>query len=176
MTNSDSLSIIVAICAAIASGLAALAAFRSAGSAEGARKALEENQVRSGRRDVSQLVAACSYEHNRILFLAHTLKIIDQALAFHAGALGGSRQKLLQDGVSTRLAMAGELFQSASPLRDNPAAIGRLVQEDIDRLQVELTVRVAALRGIAEELDRDSASREAQLLQHRERAINGGQK
>lgn len=166
MTSAESLNFVVAIGAAIATGLAALAAFRSASSAEAAQRALEEIQLRSGRRDVAHLVSACSYEHRRIRFLAHTLNVIDSANAVFTGGFGGSRQKLIQDCVATRLARAEELFRSASTFADDPVALGRLVQEDIDRLQLELTVRLSDLRGIAEEFVRDSTSREAQMLQH----------
>lgn len=176
MTNAESLNFIAAIGAAVATALAALAAFRSARSAESAQRALVEEQLRSGRRDVASLVSACSYEYSRIKFLAHTLNVIDRANAIFAGGVGGSRQKLAGDGVTTRLANAESLFKSASGFRDNPIAIGKLVQEDIDRLQVDLTISLADLRAIAEELHRDSSSREAQMLQHRERAIMSGQK
>ena len=176
MTSAESLNFIVAIGAAIATGLSALAAFRSAQSAEAARRALEEDLIRSGKREVAHLVSACSYEHRRLWFLAQTLSVIDQANAIFAGGLGGSRHKLSENGVATRLARADELFKAALTFRDNPVAIGQLVQQDIERLQVDLTIRLSDLRAIAEEFARDSASREAQMLQHRERAISGGQK
>ena len=89
------------------------------------------------------------------------------------GGVGGSRHKLAEEGVSKRVSTAEEVFQAASPFRDNPTAIGELTQGDVDRLQVELTIRLGDLRVIADELGRDSASREAQMMQHRERAIIG---
>lgn len=174
MTNAESLNFIVAIGAAIATALAALAAFRSARSAEQAQTALLDEQLRSGRRDVAVLASSCSYEVRRIRFLAHTLNVIDRANATLAGGFGGSRHKLAEDGVSRRVSTAEELFQMIAPLTDDPIQIGKLVQEDIDRLRVALTVRLAELRAIAEELDRDSSSREAQMLQLRERQISAG--
>lgn len=173
MTNAEASNLVVALGAAIATGLSALAAFRSARSAQIAQRALSEDQIRSGRRDVAHLVSACSYEFRRIQFLAHTLNIIDRANAILAGGLGGSRHKVAEDGVAKRLSKAEDLFQSVRQFAENPIALGSLVQEDIDRLCIDLTIRLADLRGIAEELDRDSASREAQLLQQRERAIVG---
>lgn len=174
MTNAESLNFIVAIGAAIATALAALAAFRSARSAELAQQALIDEQLRSGRREVATLVAACSYELSRIRFLAHTLNIIDRASAILSGGLGGSRRKVAEDGVSKSVSEAEDSFRAAAPFSDNPTAIGQLAQEDIDRLQVSLTIHLADLRAIAGKLDRDSSSREAQLLQQRERAIMGG--
>ena len=176
MTDAESLNFIVAVGAAIATALATLAAFRSARSAELAQRALHEDQLRSGRRDVAHLVSNCSYEYSRIRFLAHTLNVIDRANAIFTGNLGGSRHKLAEEGVAKRLTKAENLFRSAATFTDNPVEISKLVQEDIDRLLVELTIRLAELRAIAEELDRDSTSREAQMLQHRESAIMGGQK
>lgn len=173
MTNAETFNLVVAMGAAIATGLSALAAFRSARSALIAQRALSEDQIRSGRRDVTHLVSACSYEFRRIQFLAHTLNVIDRANAIFAGGLGGSRHKVAEDRVAKRLSKAQELFQSIRQLAENPITLGRLVQEDIDRLSIDLTIRLADLRGIAEELDRDSASREAQLLQQRERALLG---
>lgn len=176
MTNAESLNFMVVIAAAIVTILAALAAFRSARSADLALQALIEEQLRTGRRDVATLVSACSYEFNRIRFLAHTLNVIDRANAMFAGGFGGSRHKLAEDGVLKRVSTAKEIFQAVSPFRDNPNVINELVQWDIDRLQVTLTIRLSDLRVISDELDRDSSSREAQLLQHRERAIMGGAK
>ncbi len=176
MTSAESLNFIVAIGAAIATGLSTLAAFWSAQSAKAALRALEEDQIRSGKRDVAHLVSACSYEHSRLRFLANTVNVMDRANAIFAGGLGGSRQKLSEDSVTTRLARADELFKSALTFRDNPVAIGQLVQEDIERLQVDLTIRLSDLRAITEEFARDSASRESQMLQHRECAMSGDQK
>jgi len=176
MTNAESFNLIVAIGAAIATALAALAAFRSARSADLAQQALIDEQLRNGKREVATLVAGCSYEFSRVRFLAHTLNVIDRASAIFSGGFGGSRQKLLEDGVSKRVSKAEEIFKAVSPFGDNPVAISQLVQEDIDRLQVTLTIHLADLRAIAEELDRDSSSREAQLLQQRERTMVGDAK
>lgn len=171
MSNAESLNLIVAIGAAIATALATLAAFRSARSANLAQQALVDEQLRNGKRDVATLIAGCSYEFSRIRFLAHTLSVIDRASAIYAGSLGGSRNKLAIDGVSRRVLAAEEIFKAISPFSNNPMAISKLLQEDIDRLQVSLTIYLADLRAIAEELDRDSSSREAQLLQQREIAM-----
>lgn len=173
MSTAESFNLIVAIGAATATALATLAAFRSARSADLAQRALIDEQLRNGKRDVATLVAGCSYEFSRIRFLAHTLNVIDRASANFSGSFGGSRQKLLTDGVSKRVSKAEEIFKAVSPFADNPIAIGQLLQEDIDRLRVTLTIHLADLRAIAEELDRDSSSREAQLLQQREQAIMG---
>lgn len=172
MSNAESLNLIVAMGAAIATALASLAAFRSARSANLAQQALVDEQLRNGKRDVATLIAGCSYEFSRIRFLAHNLSVIDRASAIFAGSLGGSRHKLATDGVSKRVAAAEEIFKAISPFSNNPMAISKLLQEDIDRLQVSLTIYLADLRTIAEELDRDSSSREAQLLQQREITMN----
>lgn len=176
MTSAESLSLIVAIAALIVAGLSALASSRSAQSAEAARRALAEDQIRSGKREVAHLVSACSYEYKRLRFLAQTLSVINLANAIFAGGLGGSRHKLSEDGVATRLARADELLKSVLNFIDNPVAISQLVQQDIDRLQIDLTIRLSDLRVIAEEFARDNASCEAQMLQHQVGAISGGQK
>lgn len=174
MSNAEATNIIIAIGAAIAAALSALAAFRSARSANFALRALEEEHLRSGRREVAQLVSSCSFEFRRIKFLAHTLHIIDQANAVFSGGLGGSRHNLLKVGAATRLNRAEELIKTANTFIDAPSSLQSLIREDIDRLHIELTMRLSDLRGIADEFDRDSTSHEAQMLQHRERAIAGG--
>lgn len=173
MSNAEAFNLIVAIGAAIATALATLAAFRSARSANIAQQALVDEQLRNSRRDVATLIAGCSYEFTRIRFLAHTLSVIDRQSAIFAGGLGGSRQKLAIDGVSKRVSAAEDIFKAISPFSNDPIAISKLIQEDIDRLQVSLTIYLANLRTIAEELDRDSCSREAQLLQQRELNMGG---
>ena len=176
MTNAESLNLITAIGAAVATALAGLAAFRSARSADLAQKALIAEQLRAGRREVATLASACSYEFRRIHFLAHTLNVIDQANATFTGGFEGSHHLLVKNGVSNRVSKAEELFKSASPFCDNPIVISKLVQEDIDRLQITMTIDLAALRAVSDELDRDSSSRETQMLQYREQAITGGAK
>ena len=171
MSNAEAVNIIVAIGAVIAATLSALAAFRSARSADFALRSLEEEHLRTGRRDVAQLASSCSFEFRRIKFLAHTLHIIDQANAVFSGGFGGSRHDLLKVGAATRLERAEEFIKTAKAFIDAPNSLQSLVQEDMDRLHVELTMRLSDLRGIADEFDRDSTSREAQMLQHRERAI-----
>ena len=88
-----------------------------------------------------------------------------------SGGFGGSRHDLLKVGAATRLERAEEFIKTAKAFIDAPNSLQSLVQEDMDRLHVELTMRLSDLRGIADEFDRDSTSREAQMLQHRERAI-----
>lgn len=174
MSDTNQMDLIVAIGSAIATGLATLAAFRSAKSAESAQTALFEDQLRSGRREVANLISACAYELRRIRFLAHTLNVVNRANAVFAGGFAGSRHKLMENGVAKRLASAEDLYLTVANFHDNPVSIGKLVQEDIDRLHIDLTVRLAELRAITAELDRESASREAQLLQNSERAKTSG--
>lgn len=173
MTNAEAVNLIVAIGAALATGLSAMAAFRSAKSAEFAQRTLDEGQLRSDRRDVAQLVADCAFEFRRIHFLAHTLRVIDRTNAIFTGGLGGDRHKVAEDSTSARVAKAETFFGGVSTFVSNPAALGSLSREDVDRLRNDLSLRLAELRAIAEELSRDSASREAQLLQLREKAVMG---
>jgi len=174
MTSAESLNLIIAVGAAISTALSALAAFRSAASAEATRRALEADQLRHSRREVAILVSSCAYEYSRVQFLAHTLSALDKAKAIFAGGLGGSRHRLAVDAVANRLAKAEEFFQAAATFRDDPVAFNRLVLEDVERLQIDLPIRLSGLRAIADELYRDSASSEAQMLQYRERTISGG--
>lgn len=171
MTNAESLNLIVAVGAAVASILATRASFRSARSAETAQSALIEEHLRAGRREIAHLVAACSYEHGRIQSIAGALSIIDRSNAMFAGGLGGSRHKLAEDSASSRVARADELFSATTSFRDNPTAIDGLIREDIDRLYLDLTMRAAQLRALSNELERMRASHEAEMLQFRERAM-----
>lgn len=176
MTNAELFNLIVAAGAALATCLATFAAFKSASSADAAQRALLDDQIRSGRRDVATLVSSCSFEYSRIQFLARTISVLDREIAHFTGNQGGSRHNAAENGLARRVAAAEEHFHAAAELKENPVTIGNLEREEIDRLHVDLTIQLAELRAIAEELVRESSSREAQVLQHREQAIaaNGG--
>lgn len=175
MTNTELYNLIVAAGAALATCLATFAAFKSASSADAAQRALLDDQIRSGRRDVATLVSSCSFEYSRIQFLARTITVLDRGIAHFTGNQGSSRHNTVENGIARRLAAAAGHFQAAAELKENPAAIGSLGREEIDSLQIDLTIQLAELRAIAEELVRESSSREAQVLQHREQSISGGQ-
>lgn len=175
MTNAEWFNIVIAGGAAIATGLATLAAFKSASSASVAQKALLEDQLRTGRRDVATLVSNCAFEYSRIQFLARTIGVLDRSIAIFTGNHGGSRQSATENAVARRVAAAEEYFRTAAELKGSPATIGNLARERVDPLQVDLTIQLAELRTIAEELARESSAREAQVLQHREQTISGRQ-
>lgn len=176
MSDLNSLSQLATIGSGIATVLAMGAAFQSAASAKLAQQDLQELQLRVGRRDVATLVTDCVSELRRIHYLAHTLRIISTANASFTGNVNSSRQKLMTEGVSSRVVEAENLCKAVAPFTGNPRIIANLVQVDIDRLQLDFVARLATLRVITEELARDSASQEAQLLQFRENAMLKGTK
>jgi hypothetical protein len=172
MTNAESLNLIFAITSVIATCVSAYAACRSAGSAETASKALNEERIRFGRQAVADLVASCSTIYMRIEYLANKIIIINRENATFAGQYGSSRQNLVENDVSTCLVRAGKSFKSVSNFRDNPLAIGRLIQEDVERLQINLILCVSELRAMEEKLVRDFTSGQALMLQSRERVLS----
>lgn len=171
MSYAEILNATVAVGSLVVAALAALAAFRSAGSAAASNKALIDEQLQAGRRDVAQLVAGCYAAHRDVQFLARTLRILDRSLAFYNNAHGGSRQELNEAAIVKQLAAADISFKAASTFAGDPVALGRLAPEDFDRLRIDLTLRLAELQSIANELSRESGAWEAQVLQHRAQGI-----
>ena len=167
MTNADTLTLLIAGGAGVATALATLAAFRSARSAEAAQAALIDAGHREVRRQVADLVAEVEREHRRSKFLAHTLQVIDDANAVLSGSHGGSRSKLLEKGTEDRLQEAEGLAKASKEMLEQPHAIENLTMEDAERIRLARTVDLARLRSINDEFTRDSQSREAQLLQNR---------
>jgi hypothetical protein len=174
MTTAEILNVLIAIVSAAATAVAILAAFRSARSAEAAQAALIEAQMSAGRRDVAQLVSSCSAEYRRIQFLARTLRVITMSLSVFNGAVGGSRQANMEAEAEKLLDETETNFKYAATFSDDPTAVSKLVPEDINRIQIELIMRLENLRGIGNVIERESTSREAQMLQHRAQAISGG--
>jgi hypothetical protein len=172
MTNAESLNLIFAIASVIATGVSAYAACRSARSAHTASKTLNEERIRFGKQAVADLVASCATTYMRIKYLANKISIVNRENAIFNGQYGGSRQNLVENDVTKCLEMAEESFKSASNFRDNPLAIGRLIQEDIERLQINLTLCASELRTVEEKLVRDFASDQALMLQNRERVLS----
>lgn len=171
MTTAENLNIIVAGISAIATALAVFAAFRSAKSAEEAQRALIDSQLSAGRREVAQLVTGCAAEYRRVKFQALTLKVLNRDLAFYSGAIGGSAHARTEASVAKMLEAAEVSFRPAAAFSGDPAAVSRLVPEDVDRLCVDLTMRLGELQSIGDELTRESRSREDQVLQHRAQGL-----
>lgn len=52
--------------------------------------------------------------------------------------------------------------------------MGKLIPKEVDRLRVELTMRLGALQSIGDELTRESESRESQALQLKTQRLSTG--
>ena len=171
MTTADTLAILVAVISCIATALATLAAFRSAKSAASAQAALLASEEREVLRQVASLASDIERETRRAKFLAHAMNVIGRANAIFNGGLGGSRQKLAEKGIEDRLNEVELLGAAAIQLLAQQETISKLRIEDAHRIRLQRTVELARLRAINDELELDRACREAQLLQHREVAL-----
>lgn len=171
MSSAETLTLLIAGAACVATALATLAAFRSARSAEAAQAALIDADQREVRRQVAELVAEIEREHRRTQFLAHTLQVIDRTNAMLSGSYGGSRGKLLEKGIQDRLLEAEAFSKASTEMLKQPHTIAMLTREDAERIRLDRIVDLARLRSINDEFTRDSESREALLLQNREASL-----
>lgn len=171
MTSVELTNVVIAALGVLTTGLATLAAFKSAQSAKAAQDALIQEQARAARHEVSTLAAGCSFEYKRVLYLGNVIDVIDRHTAVMVGAVGGSRHQMVRDGLAKRMAEAKKLIEPAARCIDDPNSIALLSVSDTDVLRFNLTQSLSALRAIADEIDRDSRSREAQLMQLRDDAM-----
>lgn len=166
--------LVLTVIAGIMGVISAGAALQSANSAKEAQKTLIEQQALAKRTEVVQLVAGCSYENERIVFVLKRLRTQIRHSAEASGGFGGSRQKIAEDTADGLALRAHHAYEDVSKLKSDATMIRLLKDDDVATLLFKLPLVLSELRAIGDDLLRESDVLNAQLLQYRERALNAG--
>lgn len=172
---SDPVAIIAAIAAvlsAVGGGIACIAAFRSAKHAKDTFDSAHLAEKRLLLRQLSVTAHEVTVEVDRIKWIAQGLKVSYQTLFTFAGQLGGSREKLYQKEIDTKLQEAETLLQKASPFTTFKDALLNGPLEEISSREIAIAQALVRARYIRENLEEEHRSVEAQNQAHRERALS----
>jgi len=159
------------VISAIGGAAACIAAFRSAGHAQ---KAFDQNQKMEKRfalRQLSVTAHQVAVEVDRIKWSAQGLKVAYKTLAVFAGAVDGSRQKLMLQEVEDKVKAADSIKEKASPFVDlNTLLLNGPLDEINDRevLMSQLLVEATALR---EKTEIELSEIQAQNAMYRENVV-----
>lgn len=165
--------LLLAVIGGLMGVFSAAAALRSAGAAESANKHLREQQLLSARTAVAQLVATAGYEFERNSALAERMRQAIKQEAIFVGGMGGSVHRKLEKNVNDQMEKSLCAFKEAERfIGVDSSLLSKLALADVENAHFVLPSVISRLRTIGDELQRDSDSSAARLLQHHERAIN----
>ena len=171
MTTPELLGLSVAALGLVVAGLSALAAFRSAGSAQSAQQWAQESAHTAATLAASKTAAEVLVEVQRIKSLAGQAKTAYQTLEVFSGSYQNSG---VQQGISDALSLAEQADATAAPARTFGDAASKLSVAglgEVARVQLSLAAAHAQITAWRVELEQTVASLDAQNLQYRQRAL-----
>ena len=159
------------VISAIGGAAACIAAFRSAGHAQ---KAFDENQrieKTFALRQLSITAHQVSVEVERIKWTAQGLKVAYKTLAVFAGAVGGSRQKLMLREVEDKVKAADSIREKASPLVEINASLLNGPLEEISNREILMSQLLVEATALRERIEIELSEIQAQNATYREKAV-----
>lgn len=156
---------------AIGAGFAAVAAFRSAGSAEKANRTLKNNNRAELFRQASLAANRVVSTSVRVDDLGNDLKLEYQTLFSFAGQMGGGRQKMYVDGVEKKQRGIGPMQTSAREFLENLGDPHQSSSADLVRVISEFEGDLAHLERIKEKFIFDIGNVRADNHIYREKVI-----
>ena len=150
---------------------AAIAAFRSAGTAKDAAKRAQEIGRRGLVRDVATTANNVVGETIRVDDIGNRLKQAYQTLATFSGQSGGSRPKLFIEEVERKQKEVVPLQQEALTLLEKRETISNSSEDDLALLLTKLEGYLVQIRRVKEKFMHDLESVERNNHIYRENAI-----
>lgn len=170
MGTSEAVSAIAAVVSAVCGAFAALAAFRSAGSARVAQQTSTAAEQRAALRQIGTTATEVLIEAKRVASLGNDLKIAYRILFTLAGQFGGSRQNLYDLAVDEKLKSASELGGYAKLFTTAAEKLKGTPPGETDRVQVRLSNSLTEIRALREDLEHELAGVEEQSATYRDKA------
>jgi hypothetical protein len=150
---------------------AAIAAFRSAGTATDAAKRAQEVDRRGLVRDVATVANNLIAETIRVDDSGNKLKQAYQTLATCSGQSGGSRPRLLIDEVERKQKEVDPLQQEALALLKKRETFSNSTEDELARLLTKMEGYLVQVRRVKEKFIHDLESVERDNQMYREKAI-----
>ena len=168
MTTAETVASITAILGLV---VAALAAFRSAGSARAAQRWAEESAHTTATLAASTTAAEVLVEVQRVKSLASQAAMAYQTLEVFSGSYQNSG---IREAISKANDLAQKAEAAAAPARifgDAANKLSKVALSEVARVQITLTSAHAQVSAWRVELEQTVASVEAQNLQYHQRAL-----
>jgi len=162
------MSTIAAVVSAIGG---AVAAFRSAGSAQSAQDAAQTSEKRAALRQLSVTASEVLVEAGRASSRGAELKSAYQILFTFANRSGGSHLGMYIDEVDKKLIEVENMSQRAKPFASGQDSLMNGPVDEINSREITMSQVLTMVRARREDLEREHASVEAQNKIYREQAI-----
>jgi len=150
---------------------AAVAAFRSAGTAKDAANRAQEVDRRGLVRDVATVANNVIAETIRVDDIGNKLKQAHQTLATFSGQSGGSRPKLFIDDVQKKQREVVPLQQEALALLEKRETFSNSNEDELAQLLAKMEGYLVQIRRVKEKFIHDLESVERDNQMYREKAI-----
>ena len=173
MSTPELVSIMAAVASAVGGAFAAVAAFRSAGSARDAQRAADEAERRALLRQVVLTAKDVALEARRTLNAAVLTLRSHKDLATFSGGLGGSRHQLAKDALADKSAGAAAIEKEGKVFDAWPSSLEKAPVAEIDRVLTKLLGLFSEARSAREDLEQERADIERQCDLYRKRVIEG---
>jgi hypothetical protein len=163
----NAISEITAIGGVFVSIIAVFIAAKSASASNKSAEIAEKILRRSGMRELMTGCHSLIAEELRIQSLVIELNSEYSTLATFQGALGGSREKIVKDGLDKDLLMASEGVNDAKRLVKDQQQLILASDFDIDRMLIDVETKKTELQTIREAMERQLVFMRLQTQQHR---------
>ena len=167
------ISAIAAVVSAVGGAFAAVAAFRSAGSARDAYEAAQVFEKRSALRQLTVTASEVLVEGRRAESRCVELKLAYRTLSVFAGAAGGSAERECLANVDKKLEEVTKLLEYAKPFASDRDSLMNGPLDEIISRETKMLQVLTQVRAMREDLEREHASVEGQCTTYREKAIQG---
>lgn len=167
------ISAIAAVVSVVGGGFAAVAAFRSAGSARDAREDAQVSEKRTALRQLTVTANEVLVEARRTESRGAELKLAYRTLAAFSGNSSGSREGLYLVETDKKLAEVTKLSEYAKPFAPGQDGLMNGPVDEIGSRETKMAQVLTQVRAIREDLEREHASVEGQCTTYREKAIQG---
>lgn len=168
------ISSVAAVVSALGGAFAAVAAFKSAASANDAHEAAQISEKRAALRQLMVTASEVLVEARRAESRAAQLKLSYRTLFVFGGSSGGSRENLYISEIDKKLAELTNLSESAKPFVSDQDVLINGPLDEISSREMKIAQTLIQARAIREDLEREQASIEAQCMMYRDKVIRGG--
>ncbi|MCK9992235.1 MAG: hypothetical protein Dbin4_00755 [Alphaproteobacteria bacterium] len=173
MELTEIVSAVTPIATLIITGLATLAAFRSADSARIAQQALSDAEYRAARRQIGTTAIELLAQGKLIDSRCNDLKNSYRTLFAFANRTGSGILDKTLDEIDESLKKNFERSDFAKLFTTSVTSLTKVSLDEIDRIQMRLSALLAESHAELQEFDQKHSSIEGQITPYREKTIRG---
>ena len=170
-TTVENISTAAAVVGLVVAALSALAAFRSAASAQAAQRWAEDASRRLALYNLSRAANDTLVELQRVLSRSQQACLAYDSLSVFSGSHQNAGIEAAKSNAKAHAERAQQLAEYARLFVDGTSKLKDAPSEEFDRVQLQLAAGLAEIAALREELDRTVSTVESQNSQFRERVL-----